>query len=201
MVLRGIDLRTSFAISIGFLLGLLSLLNPGYFHAMLPPAIRPMMSDMLTVSLFTAIVLTLLFRIGIRERLRIVWRDSGKAFEDLKALLQSRAKDWKLDSDLIGRAADTVDNAVRHGREGEFIVEPGQRSTPPSTASSRGSTLSIGGQPHDLSPVPTPAARHRFRRNCPSPSASAITASATTPTTPAFRPTGDLVTIRFGFAV
>ena len=84
---------------------------------MLPPAIRPMMSDMLTVSLFTAIVLTLLFRIGIRER-------CGSSGAIRKGLREPQgpspvAPRMKLDSHLIGRAADTVDNAVRHGREGE----------------------------------------------------------------------------------
>lgn len=124
MMLRGIDLRTSFAISIAFLLGLLSILDPGYFHAMLPAAIRPMMSDMLTVSLFTAIALTLLFRIGIREKQAIVWRSAEKGFDDLKALLTAKAKEWKLDSELIGRAGDTVDNALRQARDGQFIEAP-----------------------------------------------------------------------------
>jgi NCS2 family nucleobase:cation symporter-2 len=125
MMLRGIDLRTSFAVSIAFLLGLLTVLDPHYFATTLPDWLRPMAGDMLTVSLFAAILLTLLFRIGIREEDAIAWRDPGGApTGDLKALLQRRAKEWKLDDEIIGRAGDTVDNAVRHAREARFLVAP-----------------------------------------------------------------------------
>jgi xanthine permease XanP len=199
MMLRGIDLRTSFAISIAFLLGLLSVLDPGYFHAMLPAAIRPMMSDMLTVSLFTAIALTLLFRIGIRERQQIVWRDAGKAFDDLKALLASRAKDWKLDTELIGRAGDTIDNALRHARDGRFIEAPVSAD-----ASFDGLELRIDlvyrGNPMI---VTGPHAREQLKRHEESPITVGLGhytlgnyADRTSVATH-----GDLVTLRFGFAV
>jgi NCS2 family nucleobase:cation symporter-2 len=124
MMLRGMDLRTSFAISIALLLGLLTLLDPAYFATNLPTFLRPMMTDMLTVSLFVAIGLTLLFRIGISEKERIVLRQSDTASDDLKGLLQRHAKEWKLDSDLIGRAGDTVSNVVRHAKAGQLLIEP-----------------------------------------------------------------------------
>jgi NCS2 family nucleobase:cation symporter-2 len=199
MMLRGIDLRTSFAISIAFLLGLLSVLDPGYFRVMLPPAIRPMMSDMLTISLFTAIALTLLFRIGIRDKQAIVWRDGETGFDDLKALLNARAKDWKLDAELIGRAGDTVDNALRHARDGRFMEAPVSAD-----ASFDGLELRIDlvyrGSPMTLA---GPHGREQLQRHEESPVTAGLGhytlgnyADRTSVSTH-----GNQVTLRFGFAV
>ena len=123
MTLRGLDLRGGFAISVAFLLGLAVLVNPTYFDT-LPAWLRPFTSDMLTVSLLVAIVLTFVFRIGIREKEAIAWEQSDAAREDFAALLDRHGKEWKLDPELLQRTKDTVASLVEHLKSGQFLTEP-----------------------------------------------------------------------------
>ena len=82
---RPIDVRVSFTISFALLLGLSTQLEPEYFRR-LPQAIRNVASDMLTVSLVTAIVMTLLFRFGIRRKEMMNWREIGCLLPGIRGL-------------------------------------------------------------------------------------------------------------------
>jgi NCS2 family nucleobase:cation symporter-2 len=123
MAVRGLDLRSGFAVSVALFVGILTKVHPGYF-AKLPEALQTITSDMLTVSLAVAIGMTLIFRIGIRRRDAIHWDAADASRDELAAFLAREAKAWKLDGDVVERVADAVGQLVEHLKEGGFLAEP-----------------------------------------------------------------------------
>ncbi|MBN9023908.1 MAG: hypothetical protein J0H08_17850, partial [Rhizobiales bacterium] len=72
MLTHGLDPRGGFAVSLALFVGIFSQVNQAYFQR-LPDWTHMVTGDMLTVSLVIAIGLTLLFRIGIRQRDSAAW--------------------------------------------------------------------------------------------------------------------------------
>ena len=123
MLVRGLDLRSGFAVSVALFIGLLTQVNPEYFER-LPEWLHTITSDMLTVCLVVAIGLTLLFRIGIRQRGAADWDATDAAHSELSAFLGKEGKAWKLADDVIERARDAVGNLVDHLKEGAYLATP-----------------------------------------------------------------------------
>jgi len=123
MMVRGLDLRSGFAVSIALFLGLLTQVKPEYF-ALLPQWLQTITSDMLTVCLTVAIALTLIFRIGIRRSGAADWDATDAAHSELSALLGKEAKAWKLADDVIERARDAAANLIDHLKEGAYLAAP-----------------------------------------------------------------------------
>lgn len=123
MLVRGLDLRGGFAISVALFIGLLTQVNPEYF-ARLPVWLQTVTSDMLTVCLAVAIALTLLFRIGIRQRGASDWDATDAAHTELSTFLGREGKVWKLADDVVERARDAVGNLIDHLKEGAFLATP-----------------------------------------------------------------------------
>jgi NCS2 family nucleobase:cation symporter-2 len=123
MMVRGLDLRSGFAVSIALFIGLLTEVNPVFFER-LPEWLHTITSDMLTVCLFVAIGLTLLFRIGIRQTDAMHWDATDAAHTELVALLGKEGKAWKLGDDVIERVRDAVGNLIDHLKEGAYLASP-----------------------------------------------------------------------------
>ncbi len=123
MMVRGLDLRAGFAVGIALFVGLLTQVNPAYF-ARLPDWLQTVTSDMLTVSLAVAILLTLLFRIGIRRVGAADWHATDAAHAELADFLGREGKVWKLGDDVVARACETAEGLVDHLKEGAYLASP-----------------------------------------------------------------------------
>ena len=123
MMVRGLDLRSGFAVSIALFMGLLTQVKPEYFER-LPDWLQTVTSDMLTVCLVVAIGLMLVFRIGIRQRGAADWDATDAAHSELAAFLGKEGKTWKLADDVIERARDAVGTLVDHLKEGAYLATP-----------------------------------------------------------------------------
>jgi NCS2 family nucleobase:cation symporter-2 len=123
MMVRGLDLRAGFAIGIALFVGLLTQVNPEYFDH-LPDWLQTITSDMLTVCLAVAIALTLVFRIGIRQRDAAQWDATDAAHDELTAFLGREGKVWKLADDVIVRAREASASLVDHLKEGAYLASP-----------------------------------------------------------------------------
>ena len=123
MMVRGLDLRSGFAVSVALFVGLLTQVNPEYFGR-LPDWLHTITSDMLTVCLAVAIALTLLFRIGIRQAGTANWDATDAAHSELSAFLSREGKAWKLADAVVGRARNAVADLVDHLKEGAYLSTP-----------------------------------------------------------------------------
>ncbi|HET7715427.1 MAG TPA: solute carrier family 23 protein [Bauldia sp.] len=123
MIVRGLDLRSGFAVSIALFVGLLTQVKPEYFDR-LPDWLQTVTSDMLTVCLAIAIGLTLVFRIGIRRRGAATWDATDAARGEFTAFLGREGTAWKLGEDVIERARDAVGDLIDHLKEGAYLLAP-----------------------------------------------------------------------------
>ncbi len=120
---KPLDTRAKLVIGIAILIGLVHKVNPGFFER-LPEWLHLVSNSSLSLSLITAIMLTLLFELGRREEEVVAWRESDKAIEQLKADLGKHAQDWALKPETIDRIADNVANALRLLKEGSMLRKP-----------------------------------------------------------------------------
>jgi NCS2 family nucleobase:cation symporter-2 len=123
MAARTLDIRASFAISIALFLGLSTQVSPAYFHA-LPGMVKTVASDMLSVSLTAAIALTLVFRLGARRKQVMAWRNADASLSDFGTFLDKQGETWKLSTDLLERARQSVTAVVQHLKEAHLIEAP-----------------------------------------------------------------------------
>lgn len=123
MLVRGLDLRGGFAVSVALFIGLLTQVNPEYFQR-LPDWLQTVTSDMLTVCLAVAIALTLLFRIGVRQVDAAAWDATDAAHTELTAFLGKEGKTWKLGEDIVERARVAVGNIIDRLKEGAYLATP-----------------------------------------------------------------------------
>ena len=120
MALRGLDFRAGFAVSAALLLGLSAQLYPDYF-ARLPEALHMVARDMLSVSLAAVILLTLLFRLGIRRSEATDRETADAAVGAFRVLLDRDAASWWLAGYGVARARDTVEALVGHLKDGGYL--------------------------------------------------------------------------------
>ncbi|WP_421724117.1 solute carrier family 23 protein [Bauldia sp.] len=120
---RGLTTRTGFVLSLSLLLGLLARTEPQVF-ATLPEALRLVTGSLLTVALTTAIVLSLVFRLGIRRRETEQWRGKDGEPVNFETMLRTRSHDWKVDDETIDRAEAALTDVIRHIQESGYLDQP-----------------------------------------------------------------------------
>lgn len=123
MVSRGLDTRTGFTVSLALLIGLLTALQPAYFAA-LPEPLHTITGDMLSVTLFSAVVLTLIFRIGIRRQDSVAWQATDTSLSNFNTFIDTEAKAWKVGGATVDSAKRSVAALVERLKAGNVIVEP-----------------------------------------------------------------------------
>jgi NCS2 family nucleobase:cation symporter-2 len=123
MVSRNIDTRMTFVIGISILLALSRKVFPAYFEE-LPSFLHSLAASSLALGIAAAVGLTLLFRLGIRRHEAIVLAQSDDALADLAAFLQAQGKSWKIDQDVIERAASSAAQAFVHIKEAHLLEGP-----------------------------------------------------------------------------
>jgi xanthine permease XanP len=100
MLSRPVDTRAVYVIGISTLLALSENVFPTYFRE-LSPVVRSLTGNPLAFGLTAAIVLSLLFRAGTRQRGEIVWTGSGASMTAALEFLRDKAHGWKVPGETI----------------------------------------------------------------------------------------------------
>lgn len=118
LVVAGMDLVTSrrlserrvFVVGLSVLAGLSVALLP--LVTQLPHALQPLFSTPLSAGAITAVVLNLLFRIGIAQETGETVPDSAHAFPYVRDFLENHGDEWGARRDVIAAAIPTVAQAL-----------------------------------------------------------------------------------------
>lgn len=107
MLVRPVDSRGVYVISIATLLALSENVFPNYFHTLQPVA-RSLTANPLAFGLGAAIVLTLLFRVGTKQRAQVPWDGSAASSAAATEFLRSKGKSWKVPAESLALALEQV---------------------------------------------------------------------------------------------
>src|SRR3989304_3523752 len=121
MVSRTIDTRMTYVIGISLLLGLSRKAFPDFFTK-LPEAIQLVTGTVLSLSIISAIILNLIFRIGIKRTEVLVFDESGISLERLTNFLRSKGKPWGLTEDVTDRSISTTNQVIHHLQDAHLIL-------------------------------------------------------------------------------
>ncbi len=113
MVSRNIDTRMTYVIGISLLLGLSKDVYRDYFAA-LPAVLQPVASSMLALTLVVALILNVVFRIGVRRRETFVLENQDLTTDKFRAFLTARGKTWNVSTDVIERATSSAEQVLEH---------------------------------------------------------------------------------------
>jgi NCS2 family nucleobase:cation symporter-2 len=122
MVSRTIDIRATFVIGLSLLLALGTKVYPTYF-ADLPQAVHTFTGGVLATGVFASVLLTLLFRIGIRRRASLRLADGSASLEEFLRILGERGRAWKIAPDVLSRATESAAEAVRELRAAGILEQ------------------------------------------------------------------------------
>lgn len=106
----GLDTRKTFIIGISLFAGLSHAVYPAFFHR-LPHWADLLTGSLLSIATLTAIVLNLIFRLGIRRRAVISVTAEAKPGE-LKRRVRHQGQQWGVGTQILGEAADTIATAL-----------------------------------------------------------------------------------------
>ncbi|HYI03435.1 MAG TPA: solute carrier family 23 protein, partial [Reyranella sp.] len=112
MLSRAGGTRAIYVIGISSLLALSVNVYPHYFHKDAPPVLQSFISNPLAFGLATAIILTLLFRIGTRQHAAMTWDAAGSGADSALAFLRSTAQGWAIPPRIVEAAAVEVRGVI-----------------------------------------------------------------------------------------
>ncbi len=122
MVSRLMDGRRTLVISVALLLSFSRFLFPGFYSAA-PDYLQPVVSSPLVIGLIGALLLNLVFRIGIKKSATIIVEPGADALTKLEKFAEHQGGVW-------GARRDVIDRAVRAMIETaeclELLMEPGK---------------------------------------------------------------------------
>jgi xanthine permease XanP len=104
MLSRPVDTRSVYVIGISTLLALSENVFPLYYRG-LSPVVRSMTDNPLAFGLLAAILLTLLFRAGTRQRAQTTWTRSDGSIAAAVDFLRERSSGWKVSPETVRTAA------------------------------------------------------------------------------------------------
>jgi xanthine permease XanP len=122
MLSRPAGTRGVYVIGVSTLLALSENVFPNYFRALSPLA-RSLASSPLALGLAAAIVLTLAFRFGARQRVETQWSGADGGAAAAVALLRDKTLDWKVARD-VAEAAVAQAKSVLDYILGEYAQRP-----------------------------------------------------------------------------
>lgn len=119
MIVAGMELiqsrmlseRRTFTVGLSVVMGLCPLVLPGLFKE-LPDALAPVFESSLSLAALSAIVLNLLFRIGVSRQATLPVPHSGLAYDDMHEFMQRQGKLWGARPDVIRRAIEAGTEAL-----------------------------------------------------------------------------------------
>jgi NCS2 family nucleobase:cation symporter-2 len=113
---RLLDARRTFVIGLAFLSGIAVDLLPSYFTKV-PAQFQPLVSSSLVVGMLTAVLLNLVFRLGVRQTERLRVAPDAIATAEIDAFMEARGAAWGARRDVIDRASFDLAQSI------ETIVE------------------------------------------------------------------------------
>jgi NCS2 family nucleobase:cation symporter-2 len=122
MMSRGLDSRATFVIGISLLLALGRIVFPEYFEQ-LPTLLRTFTGDPLAVGVVSSVLLTLLFRIGVRQNAILRLKGDADSIEDFLKLIPERGKGWNVPADTIERCRASVETFLGKLRDAGLASE------------------------------------------------------------------------------
>ncbi|HEY6440554.1 MAG TPA: solute carrier family 23 protein [Acetobacteraceae bacterium] len=114
-----VDARAIYVIGISTLLALSENLFPAYFQR-LPAAVHSLTASPLAIGLTAAVVLTLVFRLGTRQRDTIAWDDSDTARADVTDSLRKIFEAWRIAPEIIERSLRNMQSVVEFLRQNQL---------------------------------------------------------------------------------
>ncbi|WP_010653924.1 uracil-xanthine permease family protein [Fluoribacter dumoffii] len=116
MTSRNIDARMTYVIGFALLFGLSKEIYPK-FYASLPHALQSIASTSLSLSVFVALVLHLIFRLGIRKDAVITFeKEKDLSKDELNYFIYQNGKNWSINTTIMDRIALTTGEVVQHLR-------------------------------------------------------------------------------------
>jgi NCS2 family nucleobase:cation symporter-2 len=104
MLSRAVDTRAIYVMGISTLLALSENVFPGYFKH-LPEMAHTVTASPLAFGLVAALALTLLFRLGTRQRDSLAWEGIRQSAPEVMAFLRRKAQEWKVPPEVAERSA------------------------------------------------------------------------------------------------
>jgi NCS2 family nucleobase:cation symporter-2 len=120
---RMLDARRTFVIGLSFMLGLAVDALPGAF-AGLPPVVRLFTGSPLLLGTFSALLLNVIFRLGVKRKVTLTVDPGRVDTEKIDEFLRAHGAAWGARPDVIGRAAFAANQLV------EAVTENVWRSGP-----------------------------------------------------------------------
>jgi NCS2 family nucleobase:cation symporter-2 len=111
MLSRPIDSRAIYIIGISTLLALSENLFPDYFKR-LPSVVHSLTASPLALGLTAALILTLLFRLGTRQRDSLAWDDSDHPLSNIVPFLRKTVAVWKIAPAITERSSSDMEAIV-----------------------------------------------------------------------------------------
>lgn len=108
---RMLSERRMFTVGLSVLIGFIPLVLPGIFRG-LPEALEPVFHSSLSLSALSAIVLNLLFRIGVTKQASLRASQDGLTYDEVDTFLQQQGKLWGARHDVIRRAIEAATEAL-----------------------------------------------------------------------------------------
>lgn len=108
---RMLDARRTFVIGLSFMLGLAVDVLPEVFAA-LPPSLRLFTSSSLLLGTLCALVLNLLFRLGVRRTVTLSVRPGDVNPSEIEAFMKTHGATWGARHEIINRASFTLQQSL-----------------------------------------------------------------------------------------
>ncbi|OCH98167.1 xanthine/uracil/vitamin C permease [Legionella jamestowniensis] len=114
MTSRNIDTRMTYVVGLALLFGLSKEIYPT-FYSTLPQFLQTMTGTSLSLSVIIALLLHLLFRIGIQKQATLTLSNGKKlSREKLSEFIMKTAKRWQINTALMERIAQTTHSILQH---------------------------------------------------------------------------------------
>ncbi|MFA5294421.1 MAG: solute carrier family 23 protein [Methanoregulaceae archaeon] len=120
---RMLDSRKIFVIGLSFIFGISVYFIPGAY-ATVPPLLRPLFDSALSLTTVVAIVLNLVMRIGIRQRVTEVIDPRARISDQIFTLMKRQGEAWAARGEVIHRMAMVLTQAC------ELVADQGSSSDP-----------------------------------------------------------------------
>lgn len=108
---RMLDARRTFVIGLSFMLGLAVDVLPGVFAA-LPPTLRLFTSSSLLLGTLCALVLNLVFRLGVRRTVTLTVRPGHVDPVEIDAFMKTQGAAWGARGEVIDRASFNLQQSI-----------------------------------------------------------------------------------------
>ncbi len=126
---RLLDARRTFVIGLSFMAGLAVDLFPAHFAA-LPTRLQPLVSSSLVLGMLSAMLLNLIFRLGVRRTRRLTLDPERLDPVEIEEFMETQGAAWGARRDVIDRARFNLTQSI------ETIVESGGAQGPLEIAAS-----------------------------------------------------------------